>query len=315
MERSSRADIFFPGKIWTVARNGNKGDWISGGSGESPPIFWGKFKSLGFWQQTWGRSWDWESNNNVLFGSFLTLRLRWWWSENCILPEFRHPVTRLDLFCLAGDVAPMVFDDSRPPDTSHVHSFSLHLFHLTIFDTFLLTFSKFSRFWGMWQGAFYMVEDGARCTPSLPRVMRCVFLHPPQCKTLHVTTSCLSWFELRAEAAKAGEVVHFLDRWDSRATRSLVRPSPRSLRVGDCPSNFCHDLTNQCSVQWFQSAFTYTKRVFSLEKLVNLDLIWPKNFSVFSVHLQRVVQSVDTQDFACGYEVYPRVKAGDRNFR
>ena len=41
----------------------------------------------------------------------------------------------------------------------------------------------------MWQEAFYMVEDGARCAPSLPRVMRCVLLHPPPCKTLHVTTS------------------------------------------------------------------------------------------------------------------------------
>ena len=43
----------------------------------------------------------------------------------------------------------------------------------------------------MWHEAFYMVEDGARCAPSLPRVMRCVFLHPPPCKTLHVTTSSL----------------------------------------------------------------------------------------------------------------------------
>ena len=34
-----------------------------------------------------------------------------------------------------------------------------------------------------------MVEDGARSTPSLPRVMRCVLLHPPPCKTLHFTTS------------------------------------------------------------------------------------------------------------------------------
>ena len=41
----------------------------------------------------------------------------------------------------------------------------------------------------LWNEAFYMVEDGARCAPSLPRVMRCVLLHPPPCKTLHVTTS------------------------------------------------------------------------------------------------------------------------------
>ena len=34
-----------------------------------------------------------------------------------------------------------------------------------------------------------MVEDGARWAPSLPRVMQCVLLHPPPCKTLHVTTS------------------------------------------------------------------------------------------------------------------------------
>ena len=41
----------------------------------------------------------------------------------------------------------------------------------------------------MWHEAFCMVEDGARYAPSLPRVMRCVLLHPPPCKTLHVTTS------------------------------------------------------------------------------------------------------------------------------
>ena len=34
-----------------------------------------------------------------------------------------------------------------------------------------------------------MVEDGASSAPTLPRVMRSVFLHPPPCKTLHVTTS------------------------------------------------------------------------------------------------------------------------------
>ena len=44
----------------------------------------------------------------------------------------------------------------------------------------------------MWHEAFYMVEDGARCAPSFPRVMRCVFLHPLPCKTLHVTTSLRS---------------------------------------------------------------------------------------------------------------------------
>ena len=41
----------------------------------------------------------------------------------------------------------------------------------------------------MWHEAFYMVEDGARSPPSLSRVMLSVLLHPPPCKTLHVTTS------------------------------------------------------------------------------------------------------------------------------
>ena len=44
----------------------------------------------------------------------------------------------------------------------------------------------------MWHAAFYMVEDGAISAPTLPRVMRCVLLHPPTCKTLHITSSW-SW--------------------------------------------------------------------------------------------------------------------------
>ena len=37
-----------------------------------------------------------------------------------------------------------------------------------------------------------MVEDGASSAPTLPRVMRCVLLHPPPCKTLLVTFPLLA---------------------------------------------------------------------------------------------------------------------------
>ena len=50
-------------------------------------------------------------------------------------------------------------------------------------------------FRGMWHeahGAFFMVEDSSSWAPTLPRIMLCVFLHPPPFKTLHVTSSC-SW--------------------------------------------------------------------------------------------------------------------------
>ena len=83
----------------------------------------------------------------------------------------------------------------RPSQIRQVHATSTRTYHFITCTTDRTCLVRTLGFWHetkirrLWHEAFYMVEDGARCAPSLPRVMRCVLVHPPQCKTLHVTTS------------------------------------------------------------------------------------------------------------------------------